>query len=199
MIVVDSGLRRAPAYDPATGPLDARTQRVSRAAADQRRGRAGRTAPGVAYRLWNEGQNGALAPYDTPEILAADLSGLALDLANWGVADPATLAFLDPPPAAARREAVSLLQQLGALDAGGHITAEGRAMGRLPLHPRLSHMVNSAGDKGTAAELAALLTERGLGGDDTDLAHRLSRFRSDRVAPGQRRSIAGEALGQAAR
>jgi ATP-dependent helicase HrpB len=179
-IVVDSGLRRAPAYDPATGLSTLVAQRVSRAAADQRRGRAGRTAPGVAYRLWNEGQNGALAPFDTPEILAADLSGLALDLASWGVTDPAALAFLDPPPSATWREAVALLQQLGALDASAHITGEGRAMGKLPLHPRLAHMIHSADDKGTAAELAVLLTERGLGGDDTDLVHRLSRFRSDR-------------------
>ena len=179
-IVVDSGFRRAPAYDPATGLSTLVTERVSRAAADQRRGRAGRTAPGVAYRLWHEGQNGALAAYDTPEILAADLAGLALDLASWGLGDPADLAFLDPPPAAAWREAVTLLRQLGALDAGGHITAEGKAMGRLPVHPRLAHMIHSAEDKGTAAELAALLGERGLGGDDTDLAHRLSRFRSDR-------------------
>ncbi len=97
-IVVDSGFRRAPAYDPGTGLSTLVTQRVSRAAADQRRGRAGRTAPGVAYRLWNEGQTGALAPYDTPEMLSADLSNLVLDLANWGVADPGALSFLDPPP-----------------------------------------------------------------------------------------------------
>ena len=179
-IIVDSGLRRVPAYDPATGLATLATQRVSRAAADQRRGRAGRTAPGVAYRLWGEGQNGALAAFDTPEILAADLSGLALDLASWGVGDPAGLAFLDPPPAAAWAEAVALLRQLGALDARGHITAAGRAMARLPLHPRLAHMMQAAADKGTAAELAVLLGERGLGGTDTDLAHRLARFRADR-------------------
>ena len=179
-IVVDSGFRRATAYDPGTGLSTLVTQRVSRAAADQRRGRAGRTAPGVAYRLWHEGQNGALAPYDTPEILAADLSGLVLDLANWGVSDPAALAFPDPPPAAAWREAVTLLRQLGALDDAGRITAEGKAMGRLPLHPRLAHMVHAADERGTAAELAALLGERGLGGAGTDLAHRLTRFRTDR-------------------
>ncbi len=179
-IVVDSGLRRAPAYDPGTGLSTLVTTRVSRAAADQRRGRAGRTAPGIAYRLWHEGQNGALAPYDPPEILAADLSGLALDLASWGVTDPAALTFLDPPPDAAWREAVALLGQLGALDPDGRITPEGRAMSRLPLHPRLAHMIHGADDAGTAAELAALLTERGLGGDDTDLAQRLARFRQDR-------------------
>ena len=179
-VVVDSGFRRVPAYDPGTGLSALVTQRVSRAAADQRRGRAGRTQPGVAYRLWNEGQTGALAPYDMPEILAADLSGLALDLASWGVADPATLAFLDPPPKPAWTEAVTLLKQLEALDGGGRITAEGRALARLPLHPRLAHMIHRAEDGGTAAELAMLVTERGLGGDDTDLAHRLSRFRADR-------------------
>ena len=179
-IVVDSGFRRVPVYDPATGLGALETRRVSRAAADQRRGRAGRTAPGIAWRLWSEGQTGALEPFDTPEILAADLSGLALDLASWGVANPNTLAFLDPPPAPAWNEAVALLKQLDALDDLGHITAEGRALARLPLHPRLAHMVHSAEDKGTAAELAVLLTERGLGGDDTDLAHRLSHVRSDR-------------------
>ena len=179
-IVVDSGFRRVSAYDPGTGLSALVTQRVSRAAADQRRGRAGRTQPGVAYRLWNEGQTGALAPYDTPEILGADLSSLALDLASWGVIDPATLAFLDPPPRPAWTEAVALLKQLDALDESNRITAEGRALAKLPLHPRLAHMIHRADDKGTAAELAVLLTERGLGGDGTDLAYRLSRFRTDR-------------------
>jgi ATP-dependent helicase HrpB len=179
-IVVDSGFRRVAAYDPGTGLSALVTQRVSRAAADQRRGRAGRTQPGVAYRLWNEGQTGALAPYDTPEILAADLTSLALDLASWGVIDPASLAFLDPPPKPAWTEAVSLLRQLDALDETSRITGEGRALAKLPLHPRLAHMIHRAEDRGTAAELAVLLTERGLGGDDTDLAHRLARFRTDR-------------------
>lgn len=179
-IVVDSGFRRVSAYDPGTGLSALVTQRVSRAAADQRRGRAGRTQPGVVYRLWNEGQTGALAPYDTPEILAADLSSLALDLASWGVTDPAALAFLDPPPRPAWTEAVILLKQLDALDESNRITPEGRALAKLPLHPRLAHMIHRADDKGTAAELAVLLTERGLGGEGTDLAHRLSRFRADR-------------------
>jgi ATP-dependent helicase HrpB len=179
-VVIDSGSRRVPAYDPATGLTTLETRRVSRAGADQRRGRAGRTAPGIAYRLWNEGQTGGLEPFDTPEILAADLSGLALDLASWGVTDPGTLGFLDPPPRPAWAEAVALLQQLDALDEAGRITDEGRALAKLPLHPRLAHMIHRADDKGTAAELAVLLTERGLGGDDTNLAHRLTRFRSDR-------------------
>ena len=182
-IVIDSGYRRAPAYEPSTGLTTLETRRISRAAADQRRGRAGRTEPGVCYRLWGEGQNASLDPFDRPEMLEADLSGLALDLANWGVSDPATLAFLDPPPKPAWAEAVALLQSLEALDAGGRITAEGRALARLPLHPRLAHMVHRAAaenDAMTAAELAVLITERGLGGDDVDLAHRLSRFRAER-------------------
>lgn len=179
-IVVDSGFRRVPAYDPATGLTALETRRVSRAGAAQRRGRAGRTAPGTCYRLWGEGQTGALGPFETPEILAADLSGLALALASWGVSDPAQLRFLDPPPAPAWAEAVALLRQLDALDGAGHITAEGRALARLPLPPRLAHMIHAGEDKGTAAELAVLLGERGLGGDDTDLAQRLRRFRADR-------------------
>jgi len=179
-IVVDAGFRRAPAYDPATGLSTLVTRRVSRAAADQRRGRAGRTAPGVCYRLWPEGQTGALDAFDPPEILGTDLAGFALDLANWGVADPAQLKLLDAPPPAAWSEAVALLTALDALDASGHITAEGRALASLPLHPRLAHMIHAGEDSGMAAELAMLLSERGLGGDGTDLAHRLDRFRTDR-------------------
>lgn len=109
-IVVDSGFRRIPVYEPGTGLTTLETRRVSRAGADQRRGRAGRTSPGIAIRLWNEGQTAALAPFDTPEILAADLAGLALDLATWGVTDPAALPFLDPPPAPAWGEAITLLK-----------------------------------------------------------------------------------------
>ncbi|RYE08874.1 MAG: ATP-dependent helicase HrpB, partial [Hyphomicrobiales bacterium] len=194
-IVIDSGFRRVPVYDPATGLSTLETRRVSRAAADQRRGRAGRTAPGIAYRLWGEGQTGALAPFDTPEILAADLSGLVLDLASWGVSDPARLTFLDPPPRPAWQEAVALLQQLDALDTAGHITAGGRALAKLPLHPRLAHMIHRAEDKGTAAQLAVLLSERGLGGTDTDLAHRLSRFRADRSRSAQNALALARRLG----
>jgi ATP-dependent helicase HrpB len=179
-VVVDSGYARKPAYDPGTGLTSLVTQRVSRAAADQRRGRAGRTAPGIAYRLWTEAQTGSFQPFDTPEILSADLAGLVLDLANWGVVDPAQLAFLDPPPKPAWSEAAALLRQLDALDADGSITEEGKALAKISLHPRLVHMIHRAEDKGTAAELAALLTERGLGGDDTDLARRLANFRADR-------------------
>jgi ATP-dependent helicase HrpB len=195
-IVIDSGLRRAPAYEPATGLTVLETRRVSRAGADQRRGRAGRTEPGVCYRLWNEGQTSALEPFDRPEILEADLAGLVLDLAGWGVTDPTQLEFLDPPPRPAWSEAVTLLQRLEALDAETRITAEGKALARLPLHPRLAHMVHRAAAEGealTAAELAVLVTERGLGGDGADLAHRLDRFRSDRS------KRAGEARGLARR
>lgn len=182
-IVVDSGYRRVPVYEPATGLTTLATRRVSRAAADQRRGRAGRTEPGVCVRLWNEGQTGALDAFETPEILAADLAGLVLDLAAWGVSDPSALRFLDPPPAPAWSEARSLLTRLDAIDAAGHLTPEGRQLARLPLHPRLAHMVLAAaaeGDARTAAELAVLIGERGLGGDDVDLAHRIERFRADR-------------------
>ena len=181
-IVIDSGYRRAPSYEPATGLTALKTVRVSRAGADQRRGRAGRTEPGVCYRLWSEGQTAGLEPFDRPEILDADLCGLALDLAAWGISDPARLAFLDPPPGPAWNEAVALLKSLGALDCDGRITSEGRAIARLPLHPRLAHMVHCAareGDGETAATLAVLVTERGLGGSDVDLAHRLSAFRTD--------------------
>lgn len=181
-IVIDSGFRRVPAYEPQTGLTTLETRRVSRAAADQRRGRAGRTEPGICVRLWNEGQTAALDAFDTPEILAADLSGLALDLASWGVTDPKALAFLDPPPAPAWNEAVALLKGLDALDEQGRITPEGEALARLPLHPRLGHMVHGTAaedDALTAAQLAVLLGERGLGGDGVDLAHRLDRFRRE--------------------
>ncbi|HTJ58432.1 MAG TPA: ATP-dependent helicase HrpB [Devosiaceae bacterium] len=182
-IVVDGGFSRVPAYEPATGLTMLETRRVSRAAAEQRRGRAGRTEPGVCYRLWAEPQDASLLPFDRPEILEADLAGLALDLANWGIGDPAALAFLDPPPAAAWNEAVTLLKELEAIDASGRITDEGRALADLPLHPRLAHMIHRArleADALTAAEAAVLVTERGLGGSDVDLDERLRRFRQER-------------------
>jgi ATP-dependent helicase HrpB len=182
-IVVDSGYRRVPAYEPATGLTRLETVRVSRAGADQRRGRAGRTEPGICYRLWNEGQTSSLEAFDRPEMLESDLAGLVLDLAGWGVSDPAQLSFLDPPPKPAWAEAVALLKELEALTEDGRITVEGTALARLPLHPRLAHMIHRAGEEGdamTAALLAVLVTERGLGGMGVDLAHRLSGFRGDR-------------------
>ncbi|MEW5423674.1 ATP-dependent helicase HrpB [Amorphus sp. 3PC139-8] len=182
-VVVDSGYVRRPRFEPATGLTRLVTERVSRAAADQRRGRAGRTEPGVAIRLWPEGQTAALLAFDPPEILEADLSALVLDLAEWGVSDPGQLSWLDPPPAAAWREAVALADALGAIDRAGALTAEGKALRALPLPPRLAHMVHAAagtGEAGLAAEIALILTEQGLGGRDTSLAHRIESLRRDR-------------------
>jgi ATP-dependent helicase HrpB len=182
-IVVDSGMARVPRYEPDIGLTRLETVRASRAAVDQRRGRAGRTEPGVCYRLWDEPQTASLAAYTQPEILSADLSSLVLDLAQWGVRDPATLAFLDPPPAPALKEANSLLGELGALDVDGRITAEGKSLRALALPPRLARMIvdsNRAGVGADAADIAAILTERGLGGDSVDLDHRLDQFRRDR-------------------
>jgi ATP-dependent helicase HrpB len=184
-VVVDSGLARAPRYEPDVGLTRLETVRVSRAAADQRRGRAGRTGPGVCYRLWDEPQTASLEPYAQPEILAADLSALVLDLAQWGVADPAKLTFLDQPPAASLNEARTLLTALGAIDGAGRITPEGKLLHRLPLPPRLARMVVDAGREGeglAAAEIAAVLTERGLGGNDVDVRHRIDGLRRDRSA-----------------
>ncbi|MCK1283167.1 ATP-dependent helicase HrpB [Bradyrhizobium sp. 44] len=184
-IVVDSGLARVPRYEPDIGLTRLETVRVSRAAADQRRGRAGRTEPGVCYRLWDEPQTASLAPYTQPEILSADLSSLVLDLAQWGVADPAALSFLDPPPQPAWKEAKSLLSELNALDGDGRITAEGKSLRALALPPRLARMIvdsHRAGEGEAAAEIAAIITERGLGGDSVDLEHRRDQFRRDRSA-----------------
>ena len=180
-IVVDSGLARVPRYEPDVGLTRLETVRVSRAAADQRRGRAGRTQPGVCYRLWDEPQTASLEPYARPEILTSDLSSFVLDLAAWGAA-PEALSFLDPPPKGALAEARALLSDLGALQ-DDRITAEGQALRRLPLPPRLARMVVDAAAEGAgdlAADVAAVLTERGLGGDDVDVTHRVESFRRDR-------------------
>jgi ATP-dependent helicase HrpB len=182
-IVVDSGLARVPRYEPDIALTRLETVRASRAAVDQRRGRAGRTEPGVCYRLWDEPQTASLAAYTQPEILSADLSSLVLDLAQWGVSDPAALAFLDAPPVPALKEARELLRELGALDADGRITAEGKSLRALALPPRLARMIVDAHRLGAgraAAEIAAVLTERGLGGDQVDLDIRLEAFRRDR-------------------
>jgi ATP-dependent helicase HrpB len=182
-IVVDSGLARVPRYEPDIGLTRLETVRASRAAADQRRGRAGRTEPGVCYRLWDEPQTASLAPYTQPEILSADLSSLVLDLAQWGVSDPAALSFLDPPPQPAWKEAKGLLTELNALDGDGRITTEGQSLRALALPPRLARMIvdsHRAGAGEAAAEIAAILTERGLGGDSADLDHRRDQFRRDR-------------------
>jgi ATP-dependent RNA helicase HrpB len=182
-VVIDSGLARVPRYEPDVGLTRLETVRVSRAAADQRRGRAGRTEPGISYRLWDEPQTGSFEPYTRPEILSADLSSFALDLAQWGAADSGQLAFLDAPPQAALNEAKTLLGEIGAIDEMGRITEEGRKLRALPLPPRLARMVVDAAIQGageTAAAIAAVLTERGLGGNDVDLGHRLENFQRDR-------------------
>ncbi|EEX89791.1 ATP-dependent helicase HrpB [Brucella ceti M644/93/1] len=188
-VVIDSGLARLPKYEPATGLTRLETVRTSRASADQRAGRAGRTEPGIAIRLWHQGQTASLPAFSPPEILEADLSGLVLDAAAWGVTDPATLNFLDKPPKPALAEAKALLHRLGVLDEAGRLTPDGEAMRSLALPARLAHMVTEAAKRGeaqAAAELAVLLTERGLGGKDIDLETRLSRFRGDRSDRAQR-------------
>jgi ATP-dependent helicase HrpB len=181
-VVVDGGLARVPRYDPARGLTRLETIRASRASADQRQGRAGRTAQGVCYRLWDEAETRALPAYARPEILETDLSRLALDLAQWGARDAGALVFLDPPPAAALREARVLLAQLGALDQQGDLTAHGKAMAALPLAPRLAHMVLKGAERGAAsraAGLAVLLGEQGLGGSSPDLSDRMMRWMRD--------------------
>ena len=149
-IVVDCGLARVPRYEPDVGLTRLETVRVSRAAADQRRGRAGRTEPGVCYRLWDEPQTGSLEPFARPEILAADLSGLVLDLAHWGVADPDTLAFLDPPPRAALDRSAGAAARPWRDRRRGPDHRRGPQLRRLPLPPRLARMVVDAGAQAPA-------------------------------------------------
>ncbi|MDR3507744.1 MAG: ATP-dependent helicase HrpB [Caulobacteraceae bacterium] len=189
-VVIDAGMARVPRYDPASGVTRLVTVRVSRASADQRRGRAGRVGPGVCYRLWDEPETRALVPFERPEILETDLSRLALDLARWGAKDAESLSFMDRPPPGALAEARALLVRLGALDEAGGLTVHGRRMSELPLPPRLAHMVQVGAERGAgrrAARIAALLTERGLGGRQTDLSSRLEAFGRER---GQRASAA---------
>ncbi|AXA40618.1 ATP-dependent helicase HrpB [Rhizobium leguminosarum] len=182
-IVIDSGLQRLPVFEASTGITRLETVRVSRASADQRAGRAGRTEPGIAVRLWHQGQTAALPAFTPPQILSSDLSRLVLDLAHWGVQDPASLAFVDQPPETTLREARVLLGQLGALDKDGALTARGKVMRDLALPPRLAAMVVSAGEAGQArdaAMIAVLLTEQGLGGTSIDIEERLRRFKAER-------------------
>ena len=174
-VVIDMGQSRRARFDPGSGMSRLVTERVTRAEATQRTGRAGRVASGICYRLWTKGEEGALAGFPPAEIEAADLTGLALELAQWG-ASPADLPFLTPPPAGAMSEAVALLTLLGALDHVGHITAHGRALAQLPLHPRLAHMLHHAGPQ--AATLAALLADRDpLRGAPSDLTLRMEALR----------------------
>ena len=193
-VVVDGGRARRARFDPASGMARLVTERVTRAEAEQRRGRAGRVAPGVCYRLWTKGEEGALAAYPPPEIAAGDLTGLALELALWGAGTGEALAFLTPPNPAALAEARALLAGLGALDRAGMITGHGRALAALPLHPRLGHMLATAGKP--AATLAALLAERDpLRGAPVDLSLRLEaiadprRFEADHPWPAHRGTI----------
>jgi len=177
-VVVDCGYKRAPRFDTRRGMTQLVTVRVSRAAAEQRRGRAGRLGPGVCYRLWTAPEDRGLKAFDDPEIIQADLAPLALDLTAWGVADPAALSWLTPPPSGAMAQAMDLLRRLDAVDSAGRITAEGKAMAALPLHPRLAHLVHRGKELGhgaLACDMAALLSDRDIliGTRDPDLRLRL--------------------------
>lgn len=177
-VVIDAGLARIPETDAATGVSRLVTRRAARANVDQRRGRAGRTAPGVCYRLWHEPETRGLTPEPVPEILSSDLSGLVLDLASFGERDPARLTWIDPPPAGRLQAARAQLQTLGLLGGEGEITPLGRAAAKLPLPPRLAVLVarNSGADRALAARMAIVLSERGLGGASSDLGERLRRL-----------------------
>ncbi|MBB5985553.1 ATP-dependent helicase HrpB [Sphingobium sp. B1D3A] len=194
-IVVDSGLARRPRHDLAAGVTRLVTERASQAAVIQRAGRAGRQGPGVAYRLWEAAATSGMPPFDPPEILESDLTGLVLDCAVWGVTDPATLRWLDAPPAAAVSVARRRLTAIGALDQEGRASAHGRAIAELPLEPRLAHMLllsAEAGEGPAAADVAVLLTERGLGGPSVDLSRRRANWARERGprADGARRLAA---------
>lgn len=181
--VVDSGLVRVPVYDPAARRSRLATRRASLASVDQRRGRAGRTGPGLCFRLWDEAETRGLARTITPEIEIADLSGLVLALADWGEHEPARLTWLDPPAPGRLTAARQRLYQLGAVDTAGAITHRGRAMAKLPLAPELAALIAASetpGQRALAAQIAALLSERGMGGTSTDLGERLAGFRRDR-------------------
>jgi ATP-dependent helicase HrpB len=186
-VVVDSGLVRRSMFDPSTGMSRLETQRISRASADQRQGRAGRTEPGVCYRAWSEGAHRSLAPFTSPEIVEADLIPLALELASWGTRDAGALRWLDSPPPAMLASARDVLQRLGALDPDGRITAHGREMASIGVHPRFAHMLLRARAMGRlplAADLAALLSERDLlrgaaGARDADIRTRIEIMRGE--------------------
>ncbi|MEK7266893.1 MAG: ATP-dependent helicase HrpB [Pseudomonadota bacterium] len=180
--VIDAGLARVADYDASVGGATLVTRRAARANVDQRRGRAGRLRPGVCYRLWDEEATRGLSAEPAPEILNADLSGMMLSLAEWGERDPSRLIWIDAPPAGRIKAARDELSALGAVDAEGALTPRGREMAAFPLPPRLAAMIASAAtrdDRALAAEIAALIGERGLGGDSVDLRDRLERFRRD--------------------
>jgi ATP-dependent helicase HrpB len=199
-VVIDSGLMRVPRFEPRSGMTRLETVRVSQASAEQRRGRAGRLAPGLCYRLWPEAEHAQLRPFTAPEILEADLAPLALELARWGSADPNDLAWLDAPPAAAYAQARALLRELAALDEAGRITAHGRDMAMLGLHPRLAHMMLAARRHGRgrlAAAIAALLGERDIlktspGQRDADLRWRVELLHGESRSPDLPRGVSLE-------
>jgi ATP-dependent helicase HrpB len=183
-MVIDSGVSRLGRYDPARGTMRFVTERVTKASADQRRGRAGRTQAGDCYRLWDKEQDLSLIPFARPEILETDLSRLVLDLRMWGARSTEGLSLLDHPPEGAMAEATRLLQALGALDDKGDLTTHGRLMSQLPMSPRLANMLLHAAKQGqaaTGAALAALLSENGLGGKSTDLETRLEGLSRDKT------------------
>lgn len=182
-IVVDSGLSRRAEFDRAAGVSQLATRRSSRAASAQRAGRAARTGPGVAYRLWEEAAHAGREAYDPPEMLTADLAPLVLSLAQWGVDSPDSLRWLDNPPAASIGSAQQRLQKLGALDELGRITLLGEQIAQMPMEPELGAAVlfgARSGQAMEAAQMALLIQERGLGGRGEDLSHRLSRWNGDR-------------------
>jgi ATP-dependent helicase HrpB len=206
-VVVDTGLRRYAEFDPATGMSHLVTTKVSQAAADQRRGRAGRLSAGHCYRLWSEGTQASLAPQTAPEILHADLAPLALELSCWGAVDATSLSWLDPPPAAPLAQARDLLRQLEAIDSAARVTPHGRMLAKLGTHPRLAHMLVRAREHGAArlaSDLAAILGERdilraGAGARDVDLRLRVAVLRGDvrDLPPGI--TVDSRAMTQAAR
>jgi ATP-dependent helicase HrpB len=193
--VIDLGLERAPVFDPVSGMTRLITRPISRASAHQRSGRAGRLEPGFCLRLWPESDTARLLPEIEPEILSADLAPLALDLARWGCRDPGELAWLDPPPPHAWAQACDLLTRLGARDTEGRITPHGQALARLPLHPRLGHMVLKARALelgGLACTVAALLSERDLfsgSGRETDLSARVQALKRGQIPAGRRQAV----------
>lgn len=181
-VVVDAGLARVASFDPKIGSTRLETRRASLANVDQRRGRAGRMGPGVCYRLWDEEETRGLPREPTPEILAGDLSGLLLALASWGERDPGRLVWIDPPTDGRLAAARAALTALGALDTDGGLTPRGRAIAALPMEPRQAAMIAGAdapADRALAAEIAALLSEKGLGGTGADLRERIDRLRRD--------------------
>jgi ATP-dependent helicase HrpB len=206
-IVVDAGLRRYAEFDAATGMSRLVTGKVSQAAADQRRGRAGRISAGWCYRLWSEGTQASLSPQTPPEMAHADLAPLALELACWGAVDAAGLRWLDPPPAAPLGQARDLLVKLEAIDSAGRVTPHGRELARIGAHPRLAHMLvrsRALGAPHLGAELAAILNERDIvraafGARDVDLRLRVGVLRGDDRGLPSGISVDTRARAQAAR